>query len=164
MPQHIDHGFAPVYDSSTRVLLLGTMPSPKSREMGFYYGHPRNRFWPTMARVFGESPGETPAQRTAFLLRHGIGLWDVLASCEIEGAADSTIRNPVVNDFVPIFQLAQVEQVYTTGSTAWRLYQRYSPSAAAHPALCLPSTSPANARCSLERLVDVYGVLLSHCT
>ncbi|WP_417193441.1 uracil-DNA glycosylase family protein, partial [Bifidobacterium pullorum] len=107
MTEHVEHGFGPVWDAESRVLVLGSMPSPKSREASFYYMHPRNRFWPVMAAVFADpadpedAPGDTPDSRRAFALRHGIALWDVIAECDIDGASDASIANAVPNDPVP---------------------------------------------------------------
>ena len=105
--KRITHAFNPVFDIESRVLILGTMPSPKSRELGFYYSHPRNRFWPVMAEIFGEEQPKNPNEKEDFVLRHKIALWDVLKECDIDGASDSSIKNAVPNDLSIIFDKAE---------------------------------------------------------
>lgn len=159
--ERVEHTIEPVFDGRSRVLVLGTMPSPASRAAGFYYGHPRNRFWPVLAAVFDEPvPPPDPAARRAFALRHGVALWDVLASCAIKGAADATIADPVPNDLGRIVGSAPIEAIFCTGTAAWELYRRLCAAQCdGIPAAKLPSTSPANASWSLERLVEAYAVL-----
>lgn len=155
--ERVEHILPPVFDGRSRALVLGTMPSPASRASGFYYGHPRNRFWPVMAAVFGEPRvPEGPDERRAFALRHGVALWDVLASCSIRGASDASIADPVPNDIRAVLDAAPVQAVFATGSTAWSLYRRLCEPACGVPAVRLPSTSPANASWSLGRLVEAY--------
>ena len=133
MSEHIVHTIEPVFDSDSRVLILGTMPSPKSREVGFYYGHPRNRFWKVLALVLGESEPSSITEKIALLHRRHIALWDVLAACEIEGASDASIRQPKPNNLACIFSAAPIRAVFTTGAAAYRLYQKYQA-----PLTCLP--------------------------
>lgn len=149
---HVTHFLRPVYDMNSEILILGTMPSPKSREAGFFYGHPQNRFWPALSGVYGEPCGDTPEQKTAFLLRHQLALWDVLHSCDIDGASDSSIKNPVVNDFTPIFSTASIRKVCATGKTAAKLYKKLT----GRSCTALPSPSPANCRFSLAELIAIY--------
>ncbi len=153
----IAHPLDPVFDARSRVLVLGTMPSPRSREEGFYYGHPRNRFWKVLGALFGEPEPLGIEMRRAFLLAHRIALWDVLASCTIEGASDASIADPVPNDLRRVGSTAPIEAVFTTGTKASELYRRLCagmlPSARHVP---LPSTSPANARMRLDDLVQAY--------
>ena len=158
--QHIVHTIPPVFDSRSRVLILGTMPSPKSREQGFYYGHPQNRFWRVLAGLFQEETPQGAEERRAFALSHQIALWDVLASCDIAGASDSSIRSPVPNDIAGLLQQAPVRAVFTTGKTAGRLYQKLCRPSAGMDAVVLPSPSPANCQYSLEKLTDAYRGLL----
>jgi len=139
--------------------VLGTMPSPASREKQFYYGHPRNRFWPVLAAVFGAPVPETRGERRRFALERGIALWDVLASCVIAGASDASIRRPIANDFPALFARAPVTRVYTTGAKAFALYQRLCAPATGIDAVPLPSTSPANCRLSFDALVAAYTCL-----
>ena len=124
--ERIIHAFDPVFDSESRILILGTMPSPKSRELGFYYSHPRNRFWPVLAEILGEEVPKTPEEKCDFCLRHKIALWDVLKECDIEGASDSSIKNAVPNDFSEILRTADIKAVFTTGATAGKLYKSFS--------------------------------------
>lgn len=172
MAEHVEHGFGPVWDERSRVLVLGSMPSPKSREASFYYMHPRNRFWPVMAAVFADSgnpsdtPGTTPETRRRFALRHGIALWDVIAECDIVGASDASIRNAVPNDPTSIIIGSHIALVATTGGKASQLYRKLcEPILRAHgiaiPHAALPSTSPANAAASLDQLIDAYRRALS---
>lgn len=150
------HTIEPVFDERSRVLVLGTMPSPKSREIGFYYGHPQNRFWRVLAALFEESVPTTNEERTALLLNHRIALWDVLASCTIKGASDASIADAVPNDLSRITEAAPIECVFCTGATAARLYRKHCEAAVGIPAVQLPSTSPANAAWSLDRLIEAY--------
>lgn len=156
----IVHPLEPIYREDSRVLVLGTMPSPRSREVGFYYGHPQNRFWKVMGALFGEPEPLGNAPRTAFLCAHGIALWDVLASCTIAGASDASIADPVPNDLALIASVAPLEAVFTTGAKATALYRRFgAPQLPGIAHVGLPSTSPANARMRLEELVEAYRPL-----
>lgn len=156
----VTHDFEPLYDEHSRVLILGTIPSPKSREYGFYYGHPQNRFWQVMARVLGEPVPTTIEEKKGLMLKHGIALWDVLQSCEIQGAEDGSIRNPVANDLTPILEQAQIRAIFTTGTKAAALYNRHCKPQIQREAIPLPSTSPANCRYhTLETLTKAYGII-----
>ncbi len=157
MKRLVTHAFAPVYDRGSRVLLLGTMPSPQSIRHGFYYSHPQNRFWPLLAHLLGEGIPRTPEEKASLALRHHLALWDVLASCEIEGASDASIRHPVPNDFTRLLATARIERIFTTGKTAHRLFQRFVAPGLRRDAVCLPSTSPANqARFPWEKLLAAW--------
>ena len=162
--QHIEHTLEPIFDERSRVLVLGTMPSPKSREVGFYYGHPQNRFWRVMEALF-ELPSHSLVEndmRRAFLLKHHIALWVVLASCTIEGAADASIVDAIPNDLTRILGKAPITHVFTTGGKATQLCQRMNGNMlnARNIALTgLPSTSAANARMRLDQLVEAYRPL-----
>ena len=158
--EHIIHSIEPVFDTESRVLILGTMPSPKSREVQFYYGHPQNRFWRVLAAVLGEEVPQSVPEKKAMLLRHRIALWDVLAECEITGASDSSIRNPVANDLSVILDHAPVQAVFTTGATAWKLYTRLQKPHTGIEAVRLPSTSPANCAVKMEALTEAYKATL----
>ena len=158
--EHIIHSIEPVFDTESRVLILGTMPSPKSREVQFYYGHPQNRFWRVLAAVLGEEVPQSVPEKKAMLLRHRIALWDVLAECEITGASDSSIRNPVANDLSVILDHAPVQAVFTTGATAWKLYTRLQKPHTGIEAVRLPSTSPANCAVKMEALTEAYKAIL----
>ena len=158
--EHIIHSIEPIFDAESRVLILGTMPSPKSREVQFYYGHPKNRFWRVLAAVLGEELPQSVPEKKAMLLRHRIALWDVLAECEITGASDSSIRNPVANDLSVILGHAPVQAVFTTGATAWKLYTRLQKPHTGIEAVRLPSTSPANCAVKMEALTEAYKAIL----
>lgn len=152
----VTHEFPPVYDSACRVLILGSIPSPKSREQQFYYGHPRNRFWPVLAAVFGETPPESIPEKRAFLLRRHIALWDVLAQCRIRGAEDGSIKDPKPNDLSLILKAADIQAIFTTGQKAGALYRKYCYPETGQLAISLPSTSPANCAVKLDELIRAY--------
>ncbi len=156
---HVTHPFLPVYDSRSRILVLGTFPSVKSRENQFYYGHPRNRFWKVIAGLWEEREPETIAEKKALLLNHGIALWDVIVSCDIIGSSDSSIRNPVPAPLEQMLSQADIRQIFGNGRKACQLYDRYSRQKTGKDIVCLPSTSPANAACSLERLLEEWAVI-----
>ena len=158
--EHIIHSIEPVFDTESRVLILGTMPSPKSREVQFYYGHPQNRFWRVLAAVLGEEVPQSVPEKKAMLLRHRIALWDVLAECEITGASDSSIRNPVANDLSVILDHAPVQAVFTTGATAWKLYTRLQKPHPGIEAVRRPATSPATCAVKMEALTEAYKAIL----
>ena len=158
--ERIDHPIPPLYDGSSRILILGSFPSVKSREAMFFYGHPQNRFWPVLAAVLGEPKPETIDEKRAMVLRHGIAMWDTLASCEIRGASDAAIRNPVPNDLTPILRGADIRQIYCNGGTSYQYFRRYQQQLTGREAVKLPSTSPANAAWSAERLTAAWRVIL----
>lgn len=153
------HELPPVFDKESRILVLGTIPSPKSREQGFYYGHPRNRFWKMMALVFEEPMPETVEERRTMALRNHVAIWDVLASCTIRGAEDASIRDVVPNDIRLILSQADIRAVFTTGAKAAALYRKYCEPVCGMPCISLPSTSPANCRMKDEELLQYYRQL-----
>jgi hypoxanthine-DNA glycosylase len=157
------HELAPVFDGSSRILILGTMPSPKSRESGFYYSHPQNRMWKVLSDVFGEPLPETREEKERFLMDHKIAMWDVLKSCEIKGADDSTIMKPEPNEIGRILKAADIKAVFTTGTKATQLYRKLCYPVTERPSVYLPSTSPANCRNQTrETLADAYRVILEY--
>lgn len=156
----VTHEFGPCFDSESEILILGSIPSLKSREVGFYYGHPQNRFWSVLSHVYGKAIGKQQTEKEQFLKEHHIALWDVLESCEIEGSSDLSIQNPIVNDISIIIKASKVRKIYTTGKKAYELYQKYCFPQTHIEAVCLPSTSPANCAWNLEKLVEAYQVLL----
>ena len=158
--QTVNHTFEPIYDKNSKILILGTIPSPKSRENVFYYGNPKNRFWRVLSAVLDEALPENNEQRTALLLRNKIALWDVLKSCDIKGGSDSSIKNPVANDILPILDSADIKAVFTTGKRAFELYNRLILPESEIEAICLPSPSPANCAVSIDELVEKYRVIL----
>jgi len=157
---HVSHEFPALYDRSSRVLLLGSIPSPKSREVGFYYGHPQNRFWKVLAQVLGEAVPETIPQKKAMLKKHHVALWDVLESCTIVGASDTSIEDAVPNKISELVQASHVDRIFCTGAAAHKLYQKYCAKDVGIDAVKLPSTSPANCAVSIEKLVEAYRIIL----
>ena len=153
------HPIPPTWDSRSEILILGSFPSVKSREMAYFYGHPQNRFWKVLSALFGEAVPQTAEERRCFLLRQHIAAWDVIASCRITGSSDSSIRDAEVNDLRPILEAAPIRQIFTNGKTADRLYRQYTLAQTGRTAVCLPSTSPANAAWSLERLIDAWSII-----
>lgn len=158
--QIVVHPLGPVFDSSSRVLILGTMPSPASRAGAFYYLHPRNRFWTVLAALFGEPVPADNGARRSLALRHGVALWDVLAECSIEGAGDASIRDPVANDIAGLLGKTGIRAVFTTGQTAGRLYRRLCEPQTGLAATVLPSPSPANCAVSTAELIERYRAIL----
>ncbi len=148
--------FDPIIDTQCRVLVLGTIPSPKSRDVQLNYGNPRNRFWPVIARLFEEPLPASNEEKIALALRHHIALWDVLKCCDIVGARDASIAHPVPNNISSVLEQAPIHTIFCTGSTAARLYKKLCEPACGISAIALPSTSPANARWSFEQLVEAY--------
>ena len=146
------HTIPPVYDQNSKILILGSFPSVQSRKSCFFYGHPQNRFWKILSAVFEDVLPKTVEEKRAFLLRHGIALWDVIASCEIEGSSDQSIRNAQPNDLSKILNTADIRAIYTNGGTATKLYARHIFPKFGRAAIALPSSSPANAAWSQERL------------
>ena len=159
MREVVQHPFSPIVGPDSHVLILGTMASPKSRENGFYYGHPQNRFWPVLAAVFGQAVPRTPEAREALILTNGLALWDVLARCAIDGASDATIRDPIPNDIPALLLAYPITRVFTTGQTAARLYRRLVEPQTHLPCTALPSPSPANRRVPFDALVEAYAAL-----
>ena len=149
---HIKRGFGPVYDENARLLILGSFPSVKSREANFYYGHPQNRFWRVLAKVLErEIPAEIEGKK-AVLLSEGVALWDTLEECDILGSSDSSIRNAVPVDILRILNTANIRNIYCNGATSFSLFMRYLYPICGVTPIRLPSTSPANAAWTEERL------------
>ena len=156
--RHVEHTFGPVYDSESRILILGSFPSVKSREISFYYGHPQNRFWKLLSLLFNE---EIKDKKT-FLLKHHIALFDVIESCDIIGSSDTSIRNVKPNDLSLIINNSRIETVYLNGSKAYELYKKYCADKYDIDAIKLPSTSPANAAYSIEKLYNEWRMILKN--
>ena len=156
MKEHIIHPIQPFYDEDSQILILGSFPSVKSREQMFFYGHPQNRFWKVIAAVFEDETPETVPEKKLFLTRHHIAMWDVIGSCDIEGSSDSSIENVVANDLSVILEKAKIRCIYVNGKTAEKYYRKYTEHKTGMKAVCLPSTSPANAAWKTDRLVDVW--------
>ena len=157
--ESLRHPFPAVYATDSRILILGSFPSVKSREQRFFYGHPQNRFWRVLAALLGTDVPQSVEEKRAFLLAHRIALWDVIASCEIAGSSDASIRNAVPNDLSLILETASIRQIFTNGGTAHRLYRKYICPLTGREDIALPSTSPANATRSLDALVDAWQIV-----
>lgn len=156
---HIIHPIPPLFDTQSAVLILGSFPSVKSREAKFFYGHPQNRFWRLLALLLGEEEPQTVSEKKRLVLTHHIALWDTVRSCTVTGSSDSSIRDVVPNDIGVILQSSPIRQIFCNGATAYRLYQRYIYPKTGFRAVQLPSTSPANAAWSLERLAEAWRVV-----
>ena len=158
--EHIVHSFEPVYDKDSEILILGTLPSVKSRENNFYYGHKQNRFWKVLATLLKEPVPETIEEKKVMLLAHRIALWDVIQSCDIKGSSDSSIKNVQPTDIGMILEKTNVTQIYANGNKAGQLYKRYQFPVTGIEATVLPSTSPANVAWSLARLCEAWKTIL----
>lgn len=156
---HIKRNFGPVYDSGSRILILGSFPSVKSREAAFFYGHPQNRFWPLIGRIFDcDVPGDIEGKK-AFLLENGIALWDVIEECDIIGSSDSSIKNVIPVDIMQILNTARIREIYCNGNTSFSLFSKYLSPICGRTPVRLPSTSPANAAWSFDRLLNEWKVI-----
>lgn len=153
------HPIAPVFDKDSKVLILGSFPSVRSREEGFFYGHPQNRFWKVTSQIFGEELPVTIDEKKAFLIRNHIALWDVIGSCEIDGSSDSSIRDVTVNDLSVILDVADIRAIFLNGKKAEQYYLKYFFPVLKRDAVCLPSTSPANAAWNLDKLADAWKII-----
>ena len=158
--QHLHYTFEPVFDAESRILILGSFPSVKSRENHFFYGHPQNRFWKVMANVLQWEVPVTIEEKREMLLFNHVAVWDVIASCSIQGSSDTSIKDVVVNDFSRILNHSKVERIYVNGGKAYELYVKYAEKETGIKAIKLPSTSPANAAWSLERLTEAWRELI----
>lgn len=156
----VEHPIRPVYDENAEILILGSFPSVKSREANFFYGHPQNRFWKVLASVFETKVPGTIEEKRNFLLEHRVAVWDVIKSCDIEGSSDSSIKNVVANDLDEILNATDIKQIFVNGKTAEQYYKKYIEKEIGRKAVCLPSTSPANAAWNVERLVEAWKQIL----
>jgi len=161
MKKTLYHPFSPIFDSNSRVLILGTFPSVKSRENDFYYGHKRNRFWEVIGSITKSFAPNTISEKTELLLKNKIALWDVLKSCKITGSQDSSIEDEIPNDLTEIMLKSNIKAVFANGSTAFKLYMKYN-GGYNLPVYCLPSTSPANAKFKLENLTEMWKIILNY--
>ncbi len=157
MKEQLLHPFPPLYDSNSRVLILGSFPSVKSREQMFFYGHPQNRFWKVMSAVLQHPVPQSIPEKRSMLLSHGVALWDSICRCDITGSSDASIENIVPNDLSRIFSAAKILQIFCNGKKSWEIYNNYIEPVTGISAACLPSTSPANAAWSLERLIAAWS-------
>ena len=156
MKEHIIHPIPPFFDEGSRILILGSFPSVRSREQMFFYGHPQNRFWKVLAQIFEDDVPDTVADKKAFLARHHVALWDVIGECDIRGSSDSSIENVKANDLSLILGVADIRGIFVNGKTAEKYYRKYIENETGRKAVCLPSTSPANAAWKIEELVRVW--------
>ena len=159
--EHIVHPFPPLYDANSEILILGSLPSVKSREQMFFYGHPQNRFWKVMSAVLGEALPTTIEQKKQMLLKHRIALWDTIYSCDIIGSSDSSIKNVTPTDLGRILEKSEVQRIFCNGGTSGRYFQKYQQKVLGKEATVLPSTSPANAAFSVEKLIRIWGEALN---
>lgn len=156
----IKHPFPPLYDKNSKILILGSFPSVKSREEMFFYGHPQNRFWKVISKVFNAPTPKTLDEKKRFLFEHNIALWDVIAECDIVGSSDSSIKNVIPNDLFKILENSSVTRIFVNGKAAQKYYDKYTKPILNIEAIYLPSTSPANALWSLDKLVEVWKIIL----
>ncbi|MBQ9975190.1 MAG: DNA-deoxyinosine glycosylase [Clostridia bacterium] len=155
----IKHPIPPLYDKSSKILILGSFPSQKSREAMFFYGHPQNRFWRVLSSILETPLPQSIEEKKSMLLDNGIALWDSIASCDIIGSSDSSIKNVVPNDLTPILEESNIKAIFTNGKTSDKYFKKYNPTLSA---ICLPSTSPANASWDIERLVGEWNAIKIH--
>jgi len=160
MSERILHPFPPLFDSESRTLILGSFPSVKSREAMFFYGHPQNRFWRLTALLCHEDTPQTIEEKSSLILRHHLALWDSIQSCTITGSSDSSVRDVVPNDLRVIFDNSKTERVFCNGALSHKMYMKYIYPQTGIAAVKLPSTSPANAAYSLERLTESWRVIM----
>lgn len=155
----IIHPIPPLFSKESHTLILGSFPSVKSREAEFFYGHPQNRFWTVIAKIYGQVKPLTVDDKKKLILENNLALWDVIESCEIEGSADSTINNVTANDLSIILNNSKIDRIFVNGKTAEKYYNKYTYPKTEIKAICLPSTSPANAAWSIDRLVESWKII-----
>ena len=155
----VKHPIPPVYDKNSKILILGSFPSVKSREGCFFYHHPQNRFWKTLASVLEQPVPESIEEKKTFLLKNHIAVWDTIASCTIEGSSDSSIKHVMPNDLSIILSEAPNLQIFCNGAASYQYYRKYQEKLTGHQALRLPSTSPANAAWTLDRLKNEWSII-----
>ena len=157
--KYLQHPFGPLFNENSHVLILGSFPSVKSREQNFFYGHPQNRFWRVIAAVFDQPVPQNIEEKKQLILTNGLALWDSIASCEITGSSDASIKNARANDLDIILGNCSIERIYCNGRKSHQLYCKYIEPETGREAICLPSTSPANAQWSLERLIEAWSAI-----
>lgn len=158
----VNHEIPPIYDERSKILILGSFPSVKSRENNFFYHHPQNRFWKVLAQILKEDLPNSIEEKKSLLLKNNIAIWDVIASCEIEGSSDSSIKNVIPNDINSILEKSSITQIFCNGGKSHSLYKRYLEKNTNIKAILLPSTSPANARFSLDKLIEDWSIILDY--
>lgn len=160
--ENVKHEIPPIFDKNSKILVLGSFPSVKSRESQFFYHHPQNRFWKVLSSVIGVDTPTSIEEKKKFLLDNNIALWDVIDSCDIEGSSDSSIKNVVTNDLDKIIENCNIKQIFCNGGKSYELYRKYCEKDTNLKAIKLPSTSPANARFSLEKLIAEWNIILNY--
>ena len=160
MKQVLIHPIEPLYSTESRILILGSFPSVKSREQQFFYGHPQNRFWKVIAGLYHQTVPATIPEKKELILGHGLALWDSIASCIVTGSSDASIRDVRANDLSVILDHSPIRKIFCNGKTSWQMYEKWILPSTGREAVCLPSTSPANAQWSLDRLIDAWSVIL----
>lgn len=155
----IVHPIPPLFNENSKTLILGSFPSVKSREAAFFYGHPQNRFWSVLAMVYGVPKPETVEEKKKLVLDNNLALWDVIAQCEIVGSSDSSISDVTANDLSVIINNSKVDKIFVNGKTAEKYYKKYTYPKTGITAVCLPSTSPANAAWNIEKLVEKWKII-----
>ncbi len=158
----IVHPIPPLYDSDSKILILGSFPSVKSREGRFFYNHPQNRFWKVTSALMNAPLPLTIPEKREFLLSHNIALWDVLHSCSVKGSSDASIQNAVPNDLTEILEAAPIRQIFCNGTTSYKYYKKFQEDRFKRTAICLPSTSPANAAFTLDKLIVSWSVITEY--
>ena len=153
------HNIPPLYNKESQVLILGSFPSVKSREQEFFYSHPQNRFWQVLSNIFESAVPSTVEDKKRLILNNHLALWDVIAECEITGSADSSIKNVIPNDIGKILADSNTRSIFLNGRTAEKYYIRYTEPRINKKAICLPSTSPANAAWSVTRLCEEWKII-----
>lgn len=159
MRQQVEHPFGPLFNENSRVLILGSFPSVKSREQQFFYGHPQNRFWKVIAALFHREVPVTISEKRALILDNGLALWDSIAGCVITGSSDASIREVRANDLSVILDHSPIRRICCNGKTSWQYYEKLIRPQTGREAICLPSTSPANAQWTLDRLIEAWSVI-----
>ena len=155
----VSHPFGPLYNENSRVLILGSFPSVKSREQNFYYGHPQNRFWKVISTIFERPVPESVEEKRSLILESRLALWDSVASCEISGSSDSSLKNAKPNDISIILDNCDIEKIFCNGRKSYEVYNKYIRPLTGREAVCLPSTSPANARWTLDKLAGAWRAI-----
>ncbi len=158
--KRIKHTFEPIYNKDSKILILGSLPSVKSREEGFYYGHPRNRFWSVLSSIYNSKIPNTINEKIMMLINNNIAIWDVIESCDIIGSSDSSIKNVIPADLSKVLNNSNIQNIYANGKTSSKLYKKYSEKNTGIKIIELPSTSPANATYTLDRLIETWKVIL----
>lgn len=155
----LKHPIPPLWDNNSKILILGSFPSVKSRETMFFYGHPQNRFWKVLANVLKKDVPVSIEDKKTFLLSNNIAVWDVIASCDIIGSSDASIKNAIPNDLEPLLTGSCIDHIFVNGKAASKLYEKHMLQKYNIKAITLPSTSPANAAWTLDKLINEWSLI-----